>query len=238
LILSNADFVSGTGLGTEPTLLTIQESRDEIGCVSSTSSQTRSIFNASFMRRKRTNSITYDRSMSATLFFWAGLFLFVAAIVGGGIRFKALGVELEFPQILRGGRTLLGLLGVAMIIVVILILPPVGDWSGKAEGLGSPAPVNVKLTIKYDWLTPAVILKVGNDAPAPTPWAKYNILSGQLSFPQGGRCVNRVVLWRDRETGELTGASYPAVNLDADGCDKTYSTSATNVWWGFHKLHE
>ena len=47
LILSSANFVSGTGLGTEPTLLTIQDSPGEIGCVGSTSSQTGSTFNAS-----------------------------------------------------------------------------------------------------------------------------------------------------------------------------------------------
>jgi hypothetical protein len=47
LILSSANFVSGTGLGTEPTLLTIQDSPTEIGCVGSTSSQIGSTFNAS-----------------------------------------------------------------------------------------------------------------------------------------------------------------------------------------------
>jgi hypothetical protein len=47
MILSSANFVSGTGLGTEPTLLTLQDSPTEIGCVGSTSSQTGSTFNAS-----------------------------------------------------------------------------------------------------------------------------------------------------------------------------------------------
>jgi hypothetical protein len=47
LILSTANFVSGTGLGTEPTLLTIQDSPSELGCVGSTSSQIGSTFNAS-----------------------------------------------------------------------------------------------------------------------------------------------------------------------------------------------
>jgi hypothetical protein len=47
LILSSANFVSGTGLGNEPTLLTIQDSPSEIGCVGSTSSQIGSTFNAS-----------------------------------------------------------------------------------------------------------------------------------------------------------------------------------------------
>ena len=47
LILSSANFVSGTGLGTEPTLLTIQNSPNEIGCVGATSNQTGSTFNAS-----------------------------------------------------------------------------------------------------------------------------------------------------------------------------------------------
>ena len=39
LILSSANFVSGTGLGTEPTLLTIQDSPTEIGCVGGRSEQ-------------------------------------------------------------------------------------------------------------------------------------------------------------------------------------------------------
>src|SRR5436309_1026467 len=46
LILSNANFVAGTGLGTEPTILTIQNSPGEIGCVGSTASNTGSTFDA------------------------------------------------------------------------------------------------------------------------------------------------------------------------------------------------